>query len=95
MLAPVPAPTRPRGTGALLALLSGEVPLRLAGPGLRVAIAEVVDYGGGHDRHAGKVGRVADTLLFEPVHHAAGRRESEGAAAGQQQAVNALDFLRR
>ena len=48
-----------------------------------------------HDRHADVADREAAPAPGEPAHHAVGRREAEGRAAGKHDRVDALDEVAR
>ena len=49
---------------------------------------QVEDDRGRHDGNGRDLGAITDAVLFQPGHHPVGRRQPEGAAAGQQDAVD-------
>ena len=87
-LAPVPAPTLPSATGPGRAPAAARMAHRAIGPrAVGSPSAEVVEDGAGHVGHHGLARGEADAALLEVAHHAPDRLEAEGAAAGQDDAV--------
>jgi len=68
----------------------GEVYLVGGGPGVVAAHAQIKQHSGGNNGHPGHACIKAITMVTQPAHHAGGRVQPEGRAAGEKNAMHLL-----
>ncbi len=89
-VAPVPAPTQPSGTAIGGGCRGGGFAHGGVGVHVRLADAEIEEDGAGHDRDVLAAEGVAHFTSGQVAAHTGGGFQAEGAAAGQQDAVDLI-----